>query len=124
MNLFQWIALPVFALLLLRALSRLARGARPRWWLLLSAAVWLAAAVAVLWPDLTTRVARLLGIGRGADLLIYLVAIGFVVSFFFLHQRYRALETQITTLVRRLAIDDAERRNAGRSDADSSSAPE
>jgi len=68
MNTFQWIATPVLALLFVRAAFRLARGARPRWWLLLSAAIWLAAAVTILVPDLTTDIAHTLGIGRGADL--------------------------------------------------------
>ena len=114
MNLFQWIALPILALLGIRALALLARGARPRWWLLLSALIWFAAAVAVLWPDLTTRVARVLGIGRGADLITYVVAILFIVSFFFLHQRYRRLEAELTRLVRRLALDKAENHEPGK----------
>ena len=117
MNRFQWIALPILALLFLRALVLLARGARPRWWLLLRAAVWLGAAIAVLWPDFTTRIARALGIGRGADLIIYIVTILFIVSFFFLLQRYRRLEVQLTSLVRHLAIDEAERHGASPDDS-------
>jgi hypothetical protein len=109
MNLFQWLAVPILALLFLRVVARLVRGERPRWWLLLSAAIWLTAAVTVSWPDLTTRVARVLGIGRGADLVSYVVAILFVVSFFFLYQRYRKLESELTRLVRRLAIEEAEK---------------
>lgn len=109
MNLFQWIATPILGLLALRALLRLAYGARPRWWLLLNAAIGLAGATFVLRPDLTNRLARALGIGRGADLVTYVVAILFVVSFFFLHQRYRAIEAELTRLVRRLAIEQAEK---------------
>jgi hypothetical protein len=109
MNTFQWIAIPILGLLFLRAVLRLASGARPRWWLLLSAAIWLAAAITILVPDLTTDIAHTLGIGRGADLLIYLVAILFIASFFFFYNRYRRLEAELTRLVRQLAIGNAER---------------
>jgi len=108
MNTFQWIATPILGLLFLRAVIRLTSGARPRWWLLLSAAIWLAAAITILVPDLTNDIAHTLGIGRGADLLIYIVAILFIASFFFFYNRYRRLEAQLTRLVRQLAIDKAE----------------
>jgi hypothetical protein len=113
MNTFQWIATPILGILFSRALLRLAGGARPRWWLLLSAAIWLAAAITILVPDLTTGIAHTLGIGRGADLLIYIVAILFIASFFFFYNRYRRLEAELTRLVRQLAIDQAEREDDG-----------
>ncbi|MGD8278973.1 MAG: DUF2304 domain-containing protein [Gemmatimonadota bacterium] len=111
MNTFQWIAIPILGLLFLRAVFRLAAGARPRWWLLVSAAIWLAAAITILIPDLTTDIAHTLGIGRGADLLIYIVAILFIASFFFFYNRYRRLEAELTRLVRQLALEKAETEN-------------
>ncbi len=112
MNTFQWIAIPLLALLFVRSLVRLASGARPRWWQLLGAAIWLTAALAVLWPDLTTDIAQFLGIGRGADLLVYVVTILFIGSFFLFSRRYERLESQLTDLVRELAIDKAEKGKA------------
>lgn len=109
MNTFQWIATPILALLFVRSLVRLVGGARPRWWVMLSAVIWLAAGLAVLWPDSTTDIAQILGIGRGADLLIYIVTMLFIGSFFFFYRRYQRLESQLTDLVRKLAIDEAEK---------------
>ena len=63
MIVFQLIALPIILLLFLRSLYRLIRGDRPRWGPLLGAVIWAAAGVAILRPQLTTAVARFLGIG-------------------------------------------------------------
>lgn len=121
MNTFQVIATPVAAALFLRAAGQLARGVRPRWWPLASSLIWLGAGVAILWPDLTTRIAHVLGIGRGADLVIYVVTILFLASFFYMLQRFRRLETELTLLVRQLALRDAEPPDGTR--AASASAP-
>ena len=54
-----------------------------------------------------TNLARALGIGRGADLILYGLAVaffGFVVT---THKRFRAMETRYTRLARRIALDEA-----------------
>jgi len=64
----------------------------------------LAAASSVFFPQAWTWVANLLGIGRGADLLLYLLVlifIGFVAS---TYRRFRQLETSLTTVARELAL--------------------
>lgn len=61
--------------------------------------------ILVLYPDLSTLIANRLGIGRGADLLVYLfivVALFYAVS---LMARIKRLERQMTALVRRQALD-------------------
>lgn len=58
-------------------------------------------------PDLTTNLANLIGVGRGADLLVYF---GFTMTFFvalFLYSKLRGLESRLTELVRAIAIKDA-----------------
>ena len=115
---FRLVALPVVAFFLLRSLYSLVRGERHRWTSLWSTIVWLLAAAAILKPTITTQVARFLGIGRGADLVIYLVAICFIASFFYLYRKCRRLESDVTEVVRRLAIKDAlERADANSEDA-------
>jgi small membrane protein len=69
---------------------------------------WLAAAVCVLVPDLTQRFARVLGVGRGADAVFYVSLVGLSYAFFRLYLRIRLLEQELTLLVRRLAIKEAE----------------
>ena len=67
-------------------------------------------AVAVVFPDTLTAVANVLGVGRGADLLLYAL----VVAFFFValntYLKFRDLELRNTRLARRIAIMEAARR--------------
>jgi len=62
------------------------------------------AAIAILFPRVMTQVAQLLGVGRGADLLLYgltVVFLGYVAASY---RRMRQLEQQVTTLARELAL--------------------
>ncbi|WP_227873228.1 DUF2304 domain-containing protein [Brachybacterium ginsengisoli] len=66
------------------------------------------AALAVMFPTLLTRVAHLVGVGRGADLLLYatvLVLLGFLAL---QEARTKAAEKRTTYLARRLALDETE----------------
>lgn len=61
----------------------------------------------ILDPRIWTRLAQLVGIGRGADLILYGLVVaffGFVVTTF---RRFRELENRYTRLARRLALDEA-----------------
>ncbi len=62
-------------------------------------------------PDLASRVAATLGVGRGTDLLLYFAVIGglFVAAHFYF--RTKVLESQIVALTRAIALAraDAER---------------
>ena len=111
---FQSIVIPVLLALALRSVWRLARGQRPRSLWVLSAAFWACGAIAVWRPDLTSRTAALLGIGRGADLVLYVQVLAFVAVCFVLIRRWIEVQAQITDLVRHLAIQDARLRKANR----------
>jgi len=113
MTIFQWVGLPLVGLLFLRSAVQLARGVRPRLTIVVSLGIWLSAGIAIARPDVTTALARLLGIGRGADLVIYLVAIAFLVSVFYFYHKYRQLSSELTEVVRSIALDRAERAEAG-----------
>ena len=63
-------------------------------------------ATAIVIPGLTTRVARFLGVGRGTDLLLYLLFVAFLGFVATAGRRYRELERQLTVLTRRLALDE------------------
>lgn len=65
-------------------------------------------AVAVVFPELTNKVAHFAGVGRGADLIAYLVTV--LVLFVLLHYytKFVGLERQLTEVVRELAILRAE----------------
>jgi hypothetical protein len=103
---FQVITLPLFGTLLLRSLRQLLRGSGPRAPRVLGVAVWGLAALAVAQPEWTTRVAVRMGIGRGADLVLYLLVIAFLGACFHFYNRTRQLESHLTDVVRHLAIRD------------------
>lgn len=71
-------------------------------------ALWTAATIALIQPQWTTRVAHALGIGRGADVVLYAAVLGGLVIALRLSLAVRHLERQTTVLVRELALLRAE----------------
>lgn len=65
------------------------------------------AAFSVFFPAALTVVARLLGIGRGTDLVLYALVISFLVFMATTYQRFRNLESSFTRIARRMALDEA-----------------
>ncbi|MGA2714050.1 MAG: DUF2304 domain-containing protein [Bryobacteraceae bacterium] len=65
------------------------------------------AAVLVLFPDLTTLIAHLLGVGRGTDLLLYVSLIVGLHAVLLLYVRTRELERKITGQTRAIALRNA-----------------
>ncbi|MFH0874116.1 MAG: DUF2304 domain-containing protein [Candidatus Komeilibacteria bacterium] len=72
--------------------------------------IWLAVAVVFWWPELTNRLADLLHIGRGADVVTYGAIIVLLYAVFRLFVRLDSLDRSITTLTRELALRDHENR--------------
>jgi hypothetical protein len=64
----------------------------------------IAAASSVFFPQIWTTMARLVGIGRGADLLLYLTVLFFLGLVMSTYRRFRQMDTQITDLARQLAL--------------------
>ncbi len=77
---------------------------------LLGCAVVAGGVVAIIWPDAVTWAANLVGVGRGTDLVLYVMVMFFLFTTASLYQRVKGLETQITVLVRELALARPERR--------------
>ena len=110
MTLFQWIVLPLLAMLALfdgygvvfrRPLFRRDRVVR--------FVIWLLATAAVYNPELTTELANKVGITYGKDLILYGFVLAFLgVSFVFYSWTVRT-EQQITELVRHIAKAEAQR---------------
>ena len=65
------------------------------------------AAMAVMFPPLLTQVAQAVGVGRGADLLLYGLTITFLGYVAASYRRMRQLEQQNTILARELALRSA-----------------
>jgi small membrane protein len=67
--------------------------------------VWVGTASIIIFPDATSSLAHFLGIGRGADLIMYL---SLLISFYLIFRLYLALtrlEQAITALVRAIALE-------------------
>lgn len=62
------------------------------------------AVVSIIQPVWVTRVANLVGIGRGSDLLLYLLIIAFLSYIATSFRRLRYLERRMTVLAREMAL--------------------
>jgi hypothetical protein len=63
-------------------------------------------------PGVVDQVAKILGVGRGTDLLLYALFVVFIAQAIAMSRRNRQLEKQITVLARRKAIDAEHTRKA------------
>lgn len=106
MNAFQYLVLTLLLFLGLQTMRGVLRGQMRKRIALFWMLVWSGAAVVVSAPRVTIVVARSLGIGRGADLVLYASVLLTLVGFFYIYTRFRRLDRQITLLVRRLAVEN------------------
>ncbi len=109
MNLFQEIFVPLCAamaaLIVARAFCRQISRRQALVWTL----AWLTAGGFIADPNASIRVAQWLGIGRGSDLIFYLAILAGMVALVHFQNRYLRLEIAIAELIRRDAIDHAQR---------------
>ena len=117
MTAFQWITIPLLlAVVVMTGIAitraRLTRRAGLAW-----LALWFAALIAIAFPKVAIRAAHLLGIGRGADLVLYLSILFTFIGFFLLYLRYRRVTEQLTSIVRHIAISDALQSSRNEKDA-------
>jgi small membrane protein len=68
-----------------------------------------AAAMAVLFPDLVTQLAHVVGVGRGTDLVLYLFVVASAVVWLGVYRRFTEMDARMTQLVRALALAEAAR---------------
>jgi hypothetical protein len=80
---------------------------RQRRMLLVQLAVFIGGGALILYPDVATRLAHVVGIGRGVDFVIYPLVIWLVRESLLSRRRRREDEERLTELVRSLAIDRA-----------------
>lgn len=108
MNPFQLFGISLFTCLIVAQVSRMIRRRSiPRSsivWL----SVWSAGIVSLLAPDVLTRIARAVGVNRGADLLLYVSVLCGLLIAFVIYTRMRKTDREITLIVRQLALSTAE----------------
>ena len=67
---------------------------------------WTVVVVLVFLPNTTQILADVLGVGRGADLVIYLALVVLFYLLFKLFVKIESVEQEISTLVRKIALDE------------------
>ena len=68
--------------------------------------VWIGAGIVILQPDVSTRLANLLGVGRGSDLVVYASVVALFLLVFKLFLKHESLERKLTDIVRHDALRD------------------
>lgn len=71
--------------------------------------VGLAGVLAVAFPEIVNTLANYIGVGRGTDLILYVLVVVFVGNSISSSLRARQLEAQITILARSIAIEGAQK---------------
>jgi len=105
--LIQLVLIAVVVLIAVRLLRD--RGARTqavrRLGLLLFAAfaVW-----SILFPSVWNQIAKVVGVGRGTDMVLYALVVAFLSFTLTTYVRFREFEARYTKLARRLALDEAD----------------
>lgn len=70
-------------------------------------------AATVLFPAILTRAARLVGVDRGTDLLLYLLVIAFLSFITTTYRRMKIMDRRITELTRELALTEVRLERSG-----------
>ncbi len=66
--------------------------------------LWIAGAVLVLWPGVSSRLAAAVGVGRGVDLVVYIAILAIFYLLFRIIVRIERIEHSITDIVRKDAL--------------------
>ena len=119
------IQLVLIGVVLLTAVRLLrARGARPQAVRRLGLMFFAAFAVwSILFPSVWNQIARIVGVGRGTDMVLYALVVAFLSFTLTTYLRFRDLENRYTTLARRLALDEAGPPRPGATVADQQEQP-
>ncbi|MEK7516253.1 MAG: DUF2304 family protein [Patescibacteria group bacterium] len=97
---------------ILRTVERYRDRAIPVRWLLFWVLFWGVVAVAVLVPKTTEYLARLVGVGRGVDAVLYFAIVTLFYLVFRVFVRVERMESDLTKIVRELALKKEREENS------------
>lgn len=104
------ILIVLFVGLLVRILSKHTATKMRAWKKVGVIGLFLFAIFSISYPEFTNRIAQMMGIGRGADLLLYFLTVAFIGSTINQYMRNKELEQRVVTLARRIALIDADKK--------------
>ncbi len=93
-------------ILLLYAFSQVNKSKFIAWFIILCCLI---GGVFVLSPNTSTYIANLVGVGRGADLIIYILSIICIAAIFNLHLKFRSSAETQTLIIREFALMNAKK---------------
>ncbi len=96
----QILLLAFFAIAIMKVFKRNYTGDLSLWAALFWVLFWVLGGLVVIQPDLTSSLAKLFGVGRGADVVVYLALAGLFFMVFRLMVKIEKLEREITKVVR------------------------
>lgn len=101
------IGIAIFALIALIGVTvRLRKGMISRASFMLWLTLWISIAAVVWVPQVTNRIAGLLGVGRGADAVLYISIVVLFYIIFRLYGRLEHLEHQLSEMAKKIALQD------------------
>jgi len=109
MNIIQIIIIVIAVFAVSRALWQFRKGALTIAMLAFWVLFWIIAGIVAVLPQTTDVVARFVGVGRGADMVIYLSLIILFLLVFRMFVRIEDVEREITRLVRSNALKDLDK---------------
>lgn len=109
MTVIQILLVIFVAMALLGTVARFRKGGLSAAQLLLWSLLWTAVGVVAVRPETTSVLATYVGVGRGADLIVYLALLALFYLQFRMFAKIETLEREITKVVRKDAIDRLER---------------
>ena len=105
---FQIFLITFAVLAILRTWKQYTKRYVSKYWFLLWGGVWALVILAALMPQWTDKVAGVLGVERGADLLVYTAVVCMAYLVYRLMVRQQKMNEEITGLVRKIALDRPE----------------
>lgn len=109
MTIFQILSLILIALVIYKATRRLFKKDLSFLLYLVWISAWLFVAIFVVWPEILSRLAAFVGIGRGVDLIIYLSIFSLFYFVFKISLRQDRLEKNLADIVRKIALNNVNR---------------
>ena len=102
----QILLLLFFLFAALKVVGRFRAGELPGQEMLVWLLLWIAAGVVVATPNSTFYLARIAGVGRGADLVVYVALAGLFFMIFRLMVRIEKINKEVTKLTRKIALSE------------------
>ena len=108
----QIILIAILLFLLYRTIIRFIRKQIPMLGFFLWSMLWVIAGIVIVFPNVTSHLANLVGLGRGVDLIVYISIIIIFYAIFRITIKLEHIDHEITKVVRTVALKNIDKENA------------